>query len=621
LKIALSLVAAALLACPPRSTAAVEPSPSPAPQKHENRLAKESSPYLLLHARNPVDWYPWGEEAFDKAKREGKPIFLSIGYSSCYWCHVMEREDFSNEKIARLMNESFVSIKVDREERPEVDEVYIVATQLVTGSAGWPNNLFLTPELAPFYAGTYFPPEDRPGRPGLPRVLLAMADAWKTKRSEVVAEGTRVTEALRRALAEEKRPAERVPGKEAADRVVAELKGSYDAGHGGFGGAPKFPSPANLFLLWERAAAGDGEAKTMVVGTLRKMGRGALYDQLDGGFHRYTLDAAWRVPHFEKMLYDNASLGELLAEAGAAAHDGELLALARGTFDFVLREMRRPEGGFASSLDAETDGVEGAYYAWTKEELRAVLGKDGFALLAPILGFDGAPQLDGERYTLAMAKPEEARAKAKAIEPLLTKLRETRARRKRPALDDKVLADWNGMMIAALARGGRLLGEPRYTAAARAAAEFVLSHHRDASGTLLHSWRNGPAKAPALLDDYAFLARGLLALHEATRETAWLTKAVGLVAETEKRLGDPRGGWFQSAARSDLLVRVKPMTDGAIRSGSAVAVLDLLELARKTGNTAYRDRADAALRAAAPEVERLPGALRTFAMAIDLRRR
>ncbi len=609
-----------LLAGLGRATAA--PAPDAPADASANRLVDESSPYLRLHAHNPVDWYPWGEEALERARREDKPIFLSVGYSTCYWCHVMEREAFSDPEIAALMNGWFVNVKVDREERPDLDEIYMTATQMLTGSGGWPNSVFLTPELAPFYAGTYFPPEDRHGRPGFPSVLRAIHRAWEERRGEVEARAARVAEAINGYLAGA--PAGAVPGPEAAAEVAAQLARRYDREHGGFGRGHKFPSPANLWLLWESATAGDAEAREMVLHTLRRMGRGAIYDQLDGGFHRYTLDAAWRIPHFEKMLYDNAHLAELLAVTAAAEGDDELARLARGTADFVLRWMRLANGAFKSAIDAETDAVEGAYYVWSRAELEQTLGEEGFGLLAPIYGFDGPPNFEGERYTLYLTDSLAAHAARLELTtgqllgrlgPGLDRLRSARARRKFPLVDDKVLTDWNGMMIAALARAGGLLAEPRYVAAAARAAEFVLEM-RDAGGVQLHVWRQGQARIPAFLDDYAYLVRGLLALHEATGERRWLTAAQRLAEEQERRLGDPRGGYFFSQPGADLLVRIKSAGDGAIPSGNGVALLNLLELTRRTGRADYRRRAEAGLRAFAAELERSPGALTTVALAV-----
>jgi uncharacterized protein len=590
-----------------------------------NRLARESSPYLLLHAHDPVDWYPWGEEAIARARREGKPIFLSVGYSTCYWCHVMQREVFANRAIAALLNRWFVNVKVDREERPEIDEIYLAASELLAaGGGGWPNSVFLTPDLEPFFAGSYFPPADRDGQPGFPTVLRRIADAWEHRRAEVEASARLTAAAVREAVAARRAPAATVPPPALAEATAASLAGRYDATWGGFDGPPKFPSPGNLFFLWEN---GGEPERRMVLDTLRRMGEGAIYDQVGGGFHRYALDARWRVPHFEKMLYDNALLADLLAGAWQAERDPDLERLGRGTLDFLLARMAAPQGGFAAAIDAETGGEEGGYYLWTAAELRAALGDDGFRFLAPLLGCDGPPNVKGGKYALYLAHPlaEQAarlgldrRALAAKMEPQLAKLRRARARRRPPRVDDKVLADWNGMAIAALARGGRAFGEPRYLQAAERAAGFVLGHLRGADGTLRHAWRGGQAKAPAYLDDYAYLVRGLLALDAAGAAGGprWRAEAVRLAEEMERRLRDPQGGYYLSAAGSDLLFRPKTVADAAIPSGNAVAVLDLLDLAARTGEAAPRERAAAALRAFAPEFTRYPSALPTLALAL-----
>ncbi len=571
--------------------------------REPNRLIHESSPYLRLHAYNPVDWYPWGSEALERAREEGKPIFLSIGYSTCYWCHVMEREVFADSEIAERMNRWFVNIKVDREERPDLDEIYMVATQLVTRRGGWPNSVFLTPELEPFFAGTYFPPEDRGGRPGFPTVLESLHQAWETKRGEVKAHAARIARAIERAIGGPLGSAAAAPELEDAEAVAAGLAKSFDAQRGGFGGGPKFPSPSNLFLLWGRARAGDAQAREIVLTTLHKMGEGAIYDQLDGGFHRYTLDAAWRIPHFEKMLYDNALLADLLAVVGTEASAAELVRLARGTLDFVLRELTLPNGAFKSAIDAETDAVEGAFYVWTRNELDQVLGEEGAKLLGPILGFDGKPNFEHDRYTLYLTASLDEHAERLGISreallgrltPHLEKLRAHRARREFPLVDDKVLTDWNGLMIAAMARAGSLLEEERYLDAAVRAAEFALAMVDD-DGTQLHVWRGGEARIVAFVDDYAFLIRALLVLREATGEGRWLDQARRLSEQMERRLAAPGGGYYSSGEQSDLLVRALSASDGAIPSGNGIAVLNHLELARWTGDAEYRRRAGAAL--------------------------
>jgi len=590
-----------------------------------NRLIHESSPYLLLHANNPVDWYPWGEEAFAKARREDKPIFLSIGYSTCYWCHVMEREDFSNDHIARLMNQWFVSVKVDREEHPELDAAYMAATEALTGRGGWPNSLFLTFDLKPFFAGSYFPPEDRFGLPGFGKILESVHDGWLHRRTDLTKQAERVAVAMRAALETGTREGGPIPSKAQALAAVNAVKASYDRSFAGFKGPPKFPQVARLGLLWERSLEGDTEARKMVVDSLRAMSQGAIHDQLGGGFHRYTLDSTWRVPHFEKMLYDNALLAELLAEVSHNTGDTELDATARATCEFVLREMKTPEGGFASAIDAETNGVEGAAYTWARDELLAALGDDGFAFVGGIYGFAGEPNLEDGRYTLFLTASLDEHARrlgispatlAQRLQPYLAQLRLIRGRRPRPMTDDKVLADWNGMMIAALANAGRLLGEPRYLEAARTTAAFVLGSMVGDDGTLRHAWRAGRSSIPAFLDDYAYLIRGLLVLHDATGEGRWLEAGERLAVEMQRRLGAEAGGYFLSAGASDLVVRTRSAADGAIPSGNGVAALDLLRLAELSRKVTYSRQAEGVLSAFSAELTAGPQAFPTLAVAV-----
>jgi hypothetical protein len=572
-----------------------------------NRLARESSPYLLLHKDNPVDWYPWGDAAFARARADDKPIFLSVGYSTCYWCHVMERESFEDPEIARQLNEGFVCIKVDREERPDVDEIYMGATQLITRSGGWPNSVFLTPELKPFFAGTYFPPDDARGRPGFPRVLQGLRQAWLFRRAELLQQAEMVAQAMQQHLGAAPGASGELPGADLAERAQAQLATRFDPQWGGFGHAPKFPSPSNLFLLLERAAASD-EAREMLVVTLDAMARGGLMDQLAGGFHRYSTDEMWLVPHFEKMLYDNAALGRLYAEAAALAPGFGFERVARLSFDFVLRELTSEEGGFLSAIDAETDGHEGAYYTWTAEELDAALpGEDG-RLFRAVHGLEGEPTFETDRYVVYVPVPyaEQARAGGLDETELLKRLEHgrrallaAREARKRPLVDDKVLADWNGLMIGALARASVLLAEPRYGAAAERAARFVRERLHDPSdGGLLHSWRDGRAHVRACLDDYAFLVEGLLELFAATGEREWLNEAAQLAEEQERRLADPEGGGYYAAGVDPhLLVRAKPAFDGAVASGNGIAALNTAELARLTGEETHRRRSEATLRA------------------------
>ncbi len=590
-----------------------------------NRLAGESSPYLLLHKDNPVDWYPWGEEAFARARDEDKPIFLSIGYSTCYWCHVMERESFSDPEIARELNEGFVCVKVDREERPEVDEIYMGATQLITRSGGWPNSVFLTPDLKPFFAGTYFPPQDMRGRPGFPRVLQSLRQAWLFRRAELLQQAEMVAQAMQQHLSAPRGEGGPLPGPEVAANAQAQLAARFDPNWGGFGTAPKFPSPANLFFLLDRADASE-EAREMLVATLDAMARGGLMDQLAGGFHRYSTDAQWLVPHFEKMLYDNAALARLYAESARLAEGLGFERVARLTCDFVLRELTGPEGGFLSAIDAETDGHEGAYYTWTAEELDAVLGNPEGRLFRLAHGLEGEPTFEADRYVVYVPAPYSAQAKSagmseaellRRLEPSRRALLAARERRERPLVDDKVLADWNGLMIGALARVGALLREPRYLAAAERAARFVLERLVDSSGTLLHVWRGGRAHVPAYLDDYAFLIEGLLELRAATGEENWLAEAARLAEQQESRLADPQGGYFSAGDDPHLVVRAKTGFDGAVASGNGFAARNAVELAKETGEGVHRQRAEATIEAFAAGLEEAPLAHVTLVRALE----
>jgi len=594
-----------------------------------NRLIHESSPYLRLHAHNPVDWYPWGQEAFDRARKEDKPIFLSVGYSTCYWCHVMERQVFSDPEIADLMNRWFVNIKVDREERPDIDELYMTTTQLLTGSGGWPNSVFLTPDRKPFFAGTYFPPADQGGRPGFPTILTALHRAWLEKRVQVDAQALQLTNAVAEVLsAPEVGPMSSLPTAAAA-LAVTNLKKTYDDEWRGFGGAPKFPSPANLFLLWFQGEQGDLAGRAMVIETLEAMGRGAIYDQLGGGFHRYTLDREWRIPHFEKMLYDNALLAEILVVTSGASGNADLERLARGTLEFILRVMRLPNGAFKSAIDAETDGREGAFYVWTRKGLDMALGEDDSQFLAAVLGYDGDPNFEEHHYTLyledSIAQLSDQLGVTRGeflgrLEPLLAKLKVERDQRPFPKIDDKVLTDWNGMAIAAFAAAGRVFSEDRYIRAAVKAAEFVLGQ-RDQEGIQLHVWRAGQAKQRAFLDDYAFLIHGLLALFRATGEDHWLAEAERLTMEMERQLREPTGAFFNSPEDSSLLVRSTSARGGAIPAGNGVAMVNLLQLAELTGRPIYRARAVSAIQAFAGTFATASAGMPTVALAVEMARR
>jgi len=590
---------------------------------HTNALAGESSPYLRLHQHNPVDWHPWGEKALVRAVEEDRPIFLSVGYSTCYWCHVMERESFSDPGIAALMNEHFVNIKVDREERPDIDEIYMVATQVLIHQGGWPNSVFLTPALEPFFAGTYFPPEDQHGRPGFRTVLRSLADAWVERRDDVGEQGASVVGAIRHYFEERDGPTENPPGALPAKRSLATLERQFDAQWGGFGGAPKFPSVPNLWVA-ETFAGEAGEARRMLDATLDQMARGGIYDQLAGGFHRYATDAEWKIPHFEKMLYDNGLLLELYARHAERSGSEQSKRIVDETVRFLQREMQAEGGAFWSAIDAETDGHEGAYYVWTQEELIDVLGREDAAFLAPILGFQGAPFFEQTHYVLHWPDTLEAQAERRhedpgalfgEVRPLLDRLLEVRTTRDRPATDEKVLADWNGTAIAGLTEAGRVSGDPLALRLASEAAEFVWTELRTPKGVLLHSWHGGQGRIEAFLSDYAFLTHGLLALHRATGDDKWLERSIALVEEQEERLASPEGAFFAAAEGDDLIVRSQDVFDGALPSSSGLAVANLLRLAERTSDTAWRSRAEKALCAHGALIEKRPEAVRTLALA------
>ena len=589
----------------------------------ENRLASETSPYLRQHRFNPVDWYPWGEEAFSRARAEDKPVFLSVGYSSCHWCHVMERESFSDPEVAEVMNRDFVNVKVDREERPDVDEIYMAATQLWTHQGGWPNSVFLTPKLEPFFAGTYFPPTARHGRPAFVDVIRGLAEAWRHKRTEIEMQAEELSRVMRRYLEERGVAADEVPGSDLVVRAAAVLAEKFDADNGGFGSAPKFPTPANLLLLLELAEE-DGDAERMLATTLGGMARGGIFDQLGGGFHRYSTDPVWLVPHFEKMLSDNGLLLEVFAEWFERTRDPGAEHVLRATSEFLARDLAHPRGGFRSAVDADTAGHEGAHYVWTREQLVDVLGAEDAEFLAPILGFSGAPFFEGHHYVLHLPAPLEDQAERRHrtradlvhdIEPLRRKLLEARSLRPAPRIDGKILTDWNGMAIRGLASAGRVLRDEATIARAVAAAEFLDREQRDEGGRLQHVWCAGRSSVPALLGDYVWWARGLLGLFEATGERRWLEVAGADLDEMERRLAEPRGGYAVAGRAPDLLFRSREVFDGAVPAGNAVAVLDFLEMADATGETRWLERAEATLRAFAATAEAQPDAVRTLCVA------
>ena len=575
-----------------------------------NHLAGETSPYLLQHAHNPVDWHPWGEEALRRAKAENKPIFLSIGYSACHWCHVMERESFEDPETAKILNEHFVAIKVDREERPDLDEIYMTAVQLLTGRGGWPLSVFLTPELKPFYGGTYFPPDDRFGMPSFQRVLKALAEAWREKPDQIADSAEQILQAIQANAAPELSAAGPLDAS-ILDRAVVELRSQFDPRWGGFGAAPKFPSGAAIaVLLRQQLHDGRTDALEMATVTLDRMAYGGIHDQIGGGFHRYSIDARWLVPHFEKMLYDNAILAKAYLEAWQATGKDRYRRVAAGIFDYVLRDMTDARGGFHSAEDADSEGEEGKFYVWRLEEVTAALGDQDAALFAEFYGVSESGNFEG-RNILHVPKDPAAFARRKGLSeqeledrlaPLRRKLLAERARRVRPAKDDKVLSAWNGMMISALARGYQVLGDRRYLAAADKAADFVLTE-MVREGTLLRTYRatggveGGVSKLPGYLDDYAETASALVDLYEASFELRWLEAADGLVRKmTADFWDDADGGFFYtSAAHKDLLVRTKPFYDGAVPSGNSTAALVLVRLSKLLDKEEYATKAEAVL--------------------------
>ena len=583
--------------------------------KWTNRLIHETSPYLLLHAHNPVDWYPWNDEALERAKKENKLIFLSVGYSTCYWCHVMEREVFSNPKIAEMMNKDFINIKIDREERPDLDEIYMTATQLLTQRGGWPNSVFLTPDLKPFYAGTYFPPTDMPSRPGFPTILDAVHEAWVTREAEVIESANQISETIEIATSRgftslTAKPLDRTLITAALDY----LRTSYSHAYGGFGSAPKFPSPANLdLLLSEYERSSDPSLLKMVTHTLDMMAYGGMYDQIGGGFHRYSVDAKWLVPHFEKMLYDNAQLAKVYLQAYQLTEEPRYRRVAEEIFGFVFREMTAPEGGFYSALDAETDAEEGKYYVWTADEIQQVLGKKETARFAEVYGVDKGPNFEGKNvlYVPEGAAAEDA---LRSVESAREKLLTARAKREYPLLDTKIIVNWNGLMIDALAYGYHVLGEERYLAAASKATQFILDTLRKPDGELLHTYTAGVVKQDVYLDDYAFFVKGLLALYQATGEEQWLNSAKTLTDTMIQLFWDSKNGsfYYTKADAKHLIVRTKKPYDSAIPSGNSVAVKNLLGLGEE-----YQDYAERTLRSFAESMSQAPSSFMYMLFALN----
>jgi uncharacterized protein len=565
-----------------------------------NRLAAETSPYLLQHADNPVDWYPWGEEAFARARDEDLPVLLSVGYAACHWCHVMEHESFEDEETARLMNDRFVPVKVDREERPDVDGLYMDAVVAMTGHGGWPMTVFLTPDGRPFYGGTYFPPEPRHGMPSFSQVLEAVSEAYRTRRTDLEQQAELLVDAIRQA-------SERAPSTEPLTSgllsgVVPALRRVFDPREGGFGPAPKFPAASTIDLLLRlHAATGDEDALSMARLTLDRMAEGGMYDLLGGGFHRYSVDTRWLVPHFEKMLYDNALLASAYLHAWLVTGEPRYRRVTTETLDYVLRELRLPEGGLASAQDADTDGVEGLTFTWSDDELETVLGEPHPEWLQPF---------EHGRSVLRGELPEDARATLLAA----------RVERPQPLRDDKALAAWNGLALAALAEAGSRLDREDYVEAAVAVAEFVLGPLSDRRGLLLRTYRAGEARILAYLEDYANVANGLVELSWATGDLRWLEEARRLAGLLVELFADPaRGGFYVDSAEGDgLVARRKEFDDHPTPAGNSMAAFVLLRLARIYGDAELERHAVGVFRLAHPLMERAPAAVSHLLCALDL---
>lgn len=623
-----SLVAAAVLlgGCVGRqageSTVAAEPPSTVA--KHTNRLARETSPYLLLHAHNPVDWYPWGEEALAKARRENKPIFLSIGYSSCHWCHVMERETFMDDEIAQLLNKHFVCIKVDREERPDIDAIYMTALRVyyqLTGNpsgGGWPLSMFLTPDGKPFFGGSYFPARDgdRPPLPGFLTIVRRVVEAWQERPDAIRRDAETIARLTKNEL-EGGRAVALVPLDDSLLRqALRQLREQFDPQYGGFGydahdpQRPKFPEPSNLWLLLDVARrTGDQQARNMLVVTLERMARGGIRDHLGGGFHRYSVDRYWRVPHFEKMLYDNAQLASVYARAYELTGRDDFRRVAEEIVQFVLRDMRSPGGAFYSAIDSQSEGEEGKYYRWRPDQVQKLLEPDEYRLFASVYGLDGPPNFEQRDYVLQITKPLAQLADEQGmterqlesrLEPIRRKLLAARSKRLAPAVDTKILTNWNGLMIRGLADAGRILKEPEYIEAAERAARFVLERSVDDAGRLMHSYAGGQARYRGYLDDYAFFVDGLIALGQATGERRWFELAQQWTdRQIEQFWDEPRGGFYFTADDHEtLLARAKDPVDGAEPAGNSVAAHNLVVLGQLLDRRDYLEKAEATIRSA-----------------------
>ncbi|MBT3351399.1 MAG: thioredoxin domain-containing protein [Nitrospinaceae bacterium] len=596
--------------------------------EHTNRLSGETSPYLLQHQHNPVNWNPWGEEALARSREEDKPIFLSIGYSACHWCHVMERESFENDEVAAVLNEHFVSIKVDREERPDIDSIYMEAVQMLTGQGGWPMSMFLLPDLRPFFGGTYFPPEDMQGRPGFRGLLLRIAAIYKEQRGDIEENAGKLTGELSRM--NEVAPAAGDVSLDLVSKAAEELKGRFDANWGGFSQAPKFPPSMALMLLlrqWRRS--GDKDCLGMVEFTLQRMALGGMYDQLGGGFHRYSVDPFWLVPHFEKMLYDNALLSRVYMEAYQATGNALYRSVATDTLDYVLREMTSPEGGFYSAQDADSEGVEGKFFVWRPAEVEELLGPEDAGVFCRFYDVTEGGNFEGDNILHIPKAPhqfaeEEGATQQSLLEVLersRAKLFKEREKRVKPGLDDKILTSWNGLMIGSMALAGRAEGGAAYLEAARRAADFVLTKMRGERG-LLRTHRVGQSRLNAYLDDYAFMMMGLVDLYESSFEMRWLDEAAALAREAIARFWDEREGAFFFTAKDheELIVRKKTAQDGAIPSGNSVAALALLRLGKLTGEATFTETGQAIIKVYGEFLDRVPGAFHMMLVALDFDR-
>tara|TARA_B100000315_G_scaffold177394_1_gene165986 strand:- start:7642 stop:9921 length:2280 start_codon:yes stop_codon:yes gene_type:complete len=603
-------------------------------EKHYNRLINEKSPYLLKHAENPVDWYPWGDEAFKKAREEDKPVFLSIGYSTCHWCNVMERESYNDLEVGRLMDDSFVSIKVDREERPDIDNIYIAVCQMMSrNGCGWPLNIILTPNKKPFYAATYIPKNSRFGRLGLMELIPRVNEAWQNRRKEILSTANMVTNALENYSIN-------TPGEEPKEEVLKtafeQLSSGFDAEYGGFGPAPKFPSPHTLlFLLRYWSRTGDSKSLLMVEKTLYEMSRGGIYDHVGFGFHRYSTDQEWHVPHFEKMLYDQALLAMAYTEAYQISGKEEYAKTAKSIFTYVQRDMTSPEGVFYSAEDADSEGEEGKFYFWTKDEIENALNEEEAELIIKVFNIkkegnyidqlkssktgDNIFHLKDSLEKIGVEKGVSLKKIELQVEMARQKLFTIREKRVHPYKDDKILTDWNGLMIAALAKGGQAFDEPAYTKAAKQAADFILKNMRTSAGRLLHRYRAGDAAIPAMVADYAYFTWGLLELYEATFEVKYIDAAIELTEDLLKHFWDKKnGGFFFSSDDSEkILVPWKDFSDGALPSGNSVSMLNLLRLGRITGNAIFEEKASEIGRLVSTEVSRFPTAYTQLLMALD----